>query len=110
MVVMSAPIAVVPETDRFVTPVIAPLITALPVMAYTPLPTKVLLLVVVAAVILVAPNASELPTVPVKVTVPEPAPMVRALAEELLFNVEAKAILLLVVFSVVAAPRVTASL
>jgi len=67
-------------------------------------------LVTVAAVMLVAPRATVLPTVPVKVTVPVPAPMVRALAVELLFKVLAKAILLLVVFSVVLAPSVTASL
>ena len=104
-----APIAVVPETDKFVTPVMAPLTTALPVMAYTPLPTKVLLLVTVEAVMLVAPSARLLPTVPVNVTVPVPAPIVKALAEVALLSVLANAILLSVVFRVVAAPKVTAS-
>ena len=68
------------------------------------------MLVVVAAVMLVAPKAKVLPTVPVKVTVPVPAAMVKARAAVLLFKVLAKAILLSVVVSVVAAPRVTASL
>ena len=105
-----APIAVVPDTDKLVTPLMAPLITALPVIAYTPLPTKVVVLVVVAAVMLVAPKAKVSPTVPVKVTVPVPAPIVSARADVALLSVEAKAILLLVVFKVVAAPKVTASL
>lgn len=68
------------------------------------------MLVVVAAVMLVAPKATELPTVPVKVTVPVPAAMDKALAELVLLSVLAKAILLSVVVRVVAAPKVTASL
>ena len=108
--VILAPIAVVPVTDKLVTPEIAPLITASPVIAYTPLPTKVELLVTVEAVMLVAPNAVVPPTAPVKVTVPVPAPMVKARAEVALLRVLAKAMLLLLVFRVVAAPKVTASL
>ena len=63
-----------------------------------------------AAVILVSPKAVVPPTAPVKVTAPVPTPIVKARADEALFNVPAKAMLLLVVFRVVAAPNVTASL
>ena len=64
----------------------------------------------VAAVILASPKAVVPPTAPVNVTAPVPAPIVKARADELLFNVFAKTILLLVVFRVLAAPNVTASL
>ena len=58
----------------------------------------------------VSPKAVVPPTAPVKVTAPVPAPIVKARADEALFNVLAKIILLLVVFRVLAAPNVTASL
>ena len=60
--------------------------------------------------ILVSPKAVVPPTAPVKVIEPVPALIVNARADELLFNVLAKTILLLVVFRVLAAPKVTASL
>ena len=52
-----AAIPEVPETLKVVMPEIAPFITALPVIPKVLLPAKVELLVVVAAVMLVAPKA-----------------------------------------------------
>ena len=62
---MSAPIEVVPETDRFVTPVIAPPKTALPVIVKALAPPAIveLVVMVVPCSVLVAP-------VPVSVTAP----------------------------------------
>lgn len=102
---------VVPETLKVVIPEIAPLMTALPVMPSVLLPTKVELLVVVAAVTLVAPKAAEPPTAPVKVTLPVPAVIVSALPAALPLTVLPKLTSLLVVAKVVvAAVNVTAPL
>ena len=97
-----AAIAEVPEILKVVIPEMAPLTTAFPVMPKaTLLPTQVELLVVVAAVIVVVPNAPEPPTAPVKVTAPVPAVIVSVLPAALPFRVPPKPILLLVVANVV---------
>ena len=72
------------------------------------MPEIAALFVVVVAVILTEPNARLPPTIPAKLTAPVPAFSVKFLVLVVLFNVELNAILLFVVFNVVAAPRTTA--
>ena len=99
-----------PDTLKVVIPLTAPLNAAAPVMPYELLPTHVLLLVTVPAVMLVAPSATLLPTVPVKVTFPVPTLALKVRALVTLFNVPPNSKLLLVVVNVVLAPKVAASL
>ena len=96
-----AAILEVPETLTVVIPEIAPFITALPVMPKVLLPTQVELLVVVAAVIAMAPKAVPPPTAPVKVTLPMPAAIVKARLAALPLSVPPKLTSLLVVVSVI---------
>ena len=99
---------VVPEILSVVILEIAPLITALPVIPKVLDPAKVELMVVVAAVIAVAPRAVEPPTAPVKVTAPVPAAMVKARLAALPLSVPPKLTSLLVVVKVMGvAARVT---
>ena len=102
---------VVPEILSVVIPEIAPLITALPVMPKVLEPTKVELMVLVAAVIAVAPRAVEPPTAPVKVTLPVPAAIVKARLAALPLRVLPKLTSLLVVVKVIGVlAKVTAPL
>ena len=105
---MFAPIDVAADTEILVTPLIAELMVAAPVMLYAPIPEIAALLVVVAAVLLTSPNARVPPTIPAKLTAPLPTLSVKFLAVVELFNVELNVILLFVVLSVVAAPSVIA--
>ena len=106
---MLPPIVEAPETEMLATPPTAELKAAAPVMVYPPMPEILALFVVVAAVLFTAPRASVPPTIPLKLTAPEPAFNVSALADVVLFKVLLKVILLLVVESVVNAdPRVIA--
>ena len=96
------------ETLYVVIPEMAPLTSALPVMAKVLLPTQVALFVTVAAVIDTAPNGIDPPTAPVKVTVPAPAAIVNARLAASPLSVPSKLTLLLVVVSVIGvADRVT---
>ena len=103
-----AAILEVPETLKVVIPEIAPLITALPVIPKVLLPTHVELLVVVDAVIAVAPKTAEPPTAPVKVAEPVPAAMVSVRVVVSLFSVPPNSTLLLVVVKVALDANLTA--
>jgi hypothetical protein len=76
-------------------------------MSYVLLPTHVLLLVVVAAVLDTAPKARLPPTAPVYSTEPDPAFMINARDNPLLLRLPVK-VILLAVFKLVVAPSVTA--
>jgi hypothetical protein len=77
-------------------------------MPYAPIPEITALCVVVAAVLLTAPSARIPPTIPLKLTAPDPAFSVNALFDVTLFTVALKVILPPVVVSVVnAESRVT---
>ena len=103
---MLAAILEVPEMLNVVMPEMAPLTTALPVIPNVLLPAQVELLVVVAAVMVVAPRAADPPTAPVKVTAPLPAAMVSVRVDASLLSVPPKLTSLLVVVSVVFAVKV----
>ncbi len=106
--VILAPIVAAPDTEILETPVTDALNVAAPVMLYAPIPDIAPVLAVFAAVLLTSPKVKLPPTIPAKLTAPDPAFRVSALAWVKLFNVELNVRLLFVVVNVVDAPSVTA--